>query len=676
MKKMKKILSVVLTLAMVLGMSVTTFAETSTPGTPGVTETPATGKSGDTGKITIGGFALEDGEVPSGLTISAYQVVKAVYANNQTVTDNVGRNDGSFSNYAPVYGESAVGKDNVINTEAVEDVKDPNKLPEIKISESQLTAVWNHIVKSADNVASDACNQINTAVTASNTEKKQDGTFSVTLTGLKVGSYLIVISGSESKIYNPIVASIYYKVNANNTGSVLDEADFVIVPTDSWVKVTDNPTVDKNIVTTTGEGANQTTTITNHGSTDIGKEIKYQVVINPIPGYGGEHPVLNIVDTLSKGLAFKTGSVAVDIYEAAADLTNATTQKYGTLAADKYTVTPETVATTGATKLTIDFVKDGVYNLGGENNTFVGKKAVITYIATLTDAAAMNESGNENDVTLNYTRDSRVDADDPTNPPTETDKDKTYSYSFDIDGGAIGTDLETTLTQGILKKTGETYIVDEDTQETDDALNGAEFTLYTSNPDNLPEGTTLDDIIYKRKTAEGVVEFDGKVVSAGGGRLAIRGLAAGTPENPAKYYLKETKAPDDYSLNAHVFEIAIAATYHTEDSQTKVPGTLPDGTAGQVPQYRKGELASWTITIDGKTTNTFTVNHEGNTTTKEVWINGDKDGEINDLDIKNTKIASLPSTGGIGTTIFTFGGCAIMILAAALYFISRRKSAR
>lgn len=41
--------------------------------------------------------------------------------------------------------------------------------------------------------------------------------------------------------------------------------------------------------------------------------------------------------------------------------------------------------------------------------------------------------------------------------------------------------------------------------------------------------------------------------------------------------------------------------------------------------------------------------------------------------VENTKLASLPSTGGIGTTIFTIGGCVIMIAAAGLYFASRRK---
>ena len=39
----------------------------------------------------------------------------------------------------------------------------------------------------------------------------------------------------------------------------------------------------------------------------------------------------------------------------------------------------------------------------------------------------------------------------------------------------------------------------------------------------------------------------------------------------------------------------------------------------------------------------------------------------------DTKLSALPSTGGIGTTIFTIGGCLIMIIAAALFFASRRK---
>ena len=44
------------------------------------------------------------------------------------------------------------------------------------------------------------------------------------------------------------------------------------------------------------------------------------------------------------------------------------------------------------------------------------------------------------------------------------------------------------------------------------------------------------------------------------------------------------------------------------------------------------------------------------------------------MSIVNNKLTSLPSTGGIGTTIFTIGGCAIMIAAAFLFFASRKKN--
>lgn len=43
-------------------------------------------------------------------------------------------------------------------------------------------------------------------------------------------------------------------------------------------------------------------------------------------------------------------------------------------------------------------------------------------------------------------------------------------------------------------------------------------------------------------------------------------------------------------------------------------------------------------------------------------------------EMSDTKLASLPGTGGIGTTIFTIGGCAIMIVAAGLFFVTRKKA--
>jgi len=50
--------------------------------------------------------------------------------------------------------------------------------------------------------------------------------------------------------------------------------------------------------------------------------------------------------------------------------------------------------------------------------------------------------------------------------------------------------------------------------------------------------------------------------------------------------------------------------------------------------------------------------------------------EANDLTVKDTTLSTLPFTGGMGTTIFTVLGVAIMVLAAALYFVSKRKATK
>ena len=45
-----------------------------------------------------------------------------------------------------------------------------------------------------------------------------------------------------------------------------------------------------------------------------------------------------------------------------------------------------------------------------------------------------------------------------------------------------------------------------------------------------------------------------------------------------------------------------------------------------------------------------------------------------EVDVADTQLHSLPHTGGIRTTIFTIGGCAIMNVAAGLFFATRRKT--
>ena len=74
-------------------------------------------------------------------------------------------------------------------------------------------------------------------------------------------------------------------------------------------------------------------------------------------------------------------------------------------------------------------------------------------------------------------------------------------------------------------------------------------------------------------------------------------------------------------------------------------------------------MTSFSITIDGENTASFdVVNPENNS--------------VNTVEIINTTLSALPATGGIATMIFTVAGCVIMVAAAGLFFVSRRKNSR
>ena len=117
------------------------------------------------------------------------------------------------------------------------------------------------------------------------------------------------------------------------------------------------------------------------------------------------------------------------------------------------------------------------------------------------------------------------------------------------------------------------------------------------------------------KLEDGVYKYDptGKVtevVTKADGTVKVQGLDVGT------YYFKEITAPEGYSVNQNQSEATLAVT--------------------------AGDKATGTLTAT--------------------------------TDMTDTKLSALPSTGGIGTTIFTIGGCAIMIVAAGLFFATRRKT--
>lgn len=465
--------------------------------------------------------------VERGVTVNAYKIIEAKYENT----------GGQFSGYNVLY----------TTTPAITIPSDGNAVSISQIQMDQLEKM-----------------NLGTGVPMN----WDDGT-STYKADVAPGTYLVRVTGSETHIYNTMVVSVYYETNSLN--------ETVLNVSEANAKKSDHPTIDKKV-----DGADG-------NSAEIEDTVTYTIVVNPIPHYSGNHPVFNIVDTLSSGLTY-SGNLEV---------------KIGAETFDNYELTTPTPE---SNQIKIDFVTD---DDGYTLNDYAGQSMTITYTATVNASAAVNEDFNNNDARLNYTRDSKVQ-----NKDTYV-KDKTYTYTFEIDGEASGT-------TGIIDKLG-------DKTEDSDGLNGATFGLYKENPDTnssaQPFMTTTTATVGDKK-----------------GQMTFTGLEAGT------YYLKETSAPEGYSLNTKVYTIEIVATYYGES----------DGVAKE--DY--GKLKSWEVKVDGTTAASFSINNKGTIT----------NNSITGVDIKNTTMTGLPSTGGMGTTLFTIAGCVIMISAAGLFFATRKRA--
>lgn len=173
------------------------------------------------------------------------------------------------------------------------------------------------------------------------------------------------------------------------------------------------------------------------------------------------------------------------------------------------------------------------------------------------------------------------------------------------------------------------------------ALAGAKFRLYRDagmTDEVLLAKDTANNFYYPADVGAAGVEIDTGADSS----FLIKGLEQGV------YYLKETATKAGYYLPEGVFEIVLTGEGN---------GTSPRILTGKL------DAAASTFTAENTEDDPLVGTATVDTTA------------VNQLDIvlKNSSQPILPSTGGMGTALFTFGGVALMVLAAGLTIYMRKR---
>ncbi|MDO4330693.1 MAG: isopeptide-forming domain-containing fimbrial protein [Lachnospiraceae bacterium] len=615
MKQIKKLASLLLALVMVLSMTVTGFAETTT------TEK---GK----GEFTI---TLENDK--SGHEYKAYQifkgdlVVKQEGTTETKVLSNIEWGDGIDSNglVAALKADETLNKDSAIS-------KLPDDASAAMVAEA-LTEKGNdsEIIRAfADLVAGRV-----TSAAGTSTEQKGDNgkTTGYKISSLPAGYYLVkettetVGDGDAySRYMLEVVADVSAKVKA------------------------ETPTVEKKIV----EGNEKVDA--NHAG--IGQVVSYEITgkVPDSTGYDKYFYVIN--DMLSEGLTFND-DITVTIAGKTLDLINGESENPD----GDYYVYKGNKADGHTFQIAFKNIKD--YDAKAE--------IIVTYSATVNANAVIGGTGNPNKVTLTYSNNPNSQEkgekeDQPGKPddkvPTgKSPQDVTVTYAAKIEitktkeGGEVlpgaeftltGTSTQTVLTNKTYYEISEegTYYLLKDGTYTEEKpqkeIKDDQGNITTnSNEDSYVNPTVT--YVQKNVTETQEIEVPVKLVAVSGndGKLTFGGLGAGV------YTIEETGVPAGYN-KAENITVEIACT---------VPETIADGT--EEAEWSVGDQTT-EVMIDG--------------TEKPVAeLIGSKYSAVYGTTIVNKTGAQLPSTGGIGTTIFYAAG--IILMAGAVFFVIRRKRA-
>lgn len=435
---------------------------------------------------------------------------------------------------------------------------------------------------------------------------------SVKFENMKPGVYLITITGGI-KTYQPTVVTLVPTYSEEN-------GEWTITPA---VGIGDNTTV---------KSANPaiTKTVTENETVAVGDVVKYKLdVTTPDYPINSVNRTFTVEDTMPDGIVYDFDTGVTVQYEKGQQKTTIPATSVDN---DKtyYTVT-DVVENTPAKGFKITFTDDYFAEYGAVRNL------TITYQGTVVQAAfEANPDKLENTATLTYNSDPyNVDG----KLKTASASARVYSYRLQINK---------------VDKEG-------------NPLAGAQFEIYTKTGNEVSDnplkftGDKGSYILASSSEETTVTKLQVSVITGEetktGGNLLIKGLDVGT------YVIKEVTAPEGYVLPDGQMEVTIT------DADT------PDGSIDTVTHSETGSFKLYTANDtdaepnkDGVyITNTDAAKDIPNTTFNNTVT----------IDVLNTSNADaefeLPSTGGMGTLIFTVGGLFVMAGAVVLAVMMYKK---